>query len=74
MRGDEGNHHQKWGLIRISCASVFPIPDTADESPDPVCNHTDTRSSHPNRASSTTDFSYPHESLLGVVPNSDNDT
>jgi len=59
MRGDGGNHHEKLGLKRISCASQLTIPDTAGTSPDPACNYTDTRSSQPNQASRTPDFSYP---------------
>jgi len=59
MRGDGGNHHEKLGLRRISCASQFTIPDTAGTSPDPACDFTDTRSSQPNQASRTPDFSYP---------------
>jgi len=59
MRGDGGNHHEKRGLWRISCASQFTIPDTAGESPDPACNYTDTRSSQPNQARCTPGFSYP---------------
>jgi len=31
----------------------------AGTSPDPACNYTDTRSSQPNQASRTLDFSYP---------------
>jgi len=59
MRGDGGNHHEKLGLRRISCASQFTIPNTKGTSPDPACNYTDTRSSQPNQASRTPDFSYP---------------
>jgi len=59
MRGDAGNHHEKLGLKRISCASRFTIPDTAGTSPDPVCYSTDTSSSQSNQASHTPDFSYP---------------
>jgi len=59
MRGDGGNHHEKLGLKRISCASQFTIPDTAGTSPDPACNYTETRSSQPNQASWIPDFSYP---------------
>jgi len=59
MRGDGGNHHEKLGLKRISCASQLTIPDTAGTSPDPACNHSNTRSSQPNQASRTPDFSYP---------------
>jgi len=58
-RGDGTNHHEKLGLKRISCASQFTIPDMAGTSPDPACNNTDTRSSQPNQASRTPDFSYP---------------
>jgi len=29
MRGDAGNHYEKLGLKKISCASQFTIPDTA---------------------------------------------
>ena len=58
-RGYGGNHHEKLGLKRMSCASQFTIPDTAGTSPDPACTHTDTRSSKPNQASHTLDFSYP---------------
>ena len=59
MGGDGANHHEKLGLEGIWCASQFPIPDTAGSSPDPACNNTDTRSSQPNQASHTPDFSYP---------------
>ena len=59
MRGDGGNHHEKLGLKRISGGSQFTIPDTAGTSPDPACNCTETRSSQPNQASCTPDFSYP---------------
>ena len=52
IRGDGGNHHEKLGLERISCASQLTIPDTAGTSPDPAGNNTDTRSSKPNPASS----------------------
>jgi len=57
-RGDGENHHEKLGLKRISCASQLSIPNTAGMSPDPVCNNTDRRSSQPNQASRTPDFSY----------------
>jgi len=53
-----GNDHDKLGLKRISCARQFTIPDTAGISPDPACDYTDTRSSQPNQASHTLDFSY----------------
>jgi len=59
MSGDGGNHHEKLGLMGILCASQFTIPDTAGMSPDPACSYTDTRSSRPNQASPTPDFSYP---------------
>jgi len=57
IRGDGGNHHEKLGLKRISCASRLTIPDTAGTSTDPAGNNTDTRSSKPNQASHTPDFS-----------------
>jgi len=59
MRGDGGNHHEKLGHKRISCASQLTIPDTAGTWPDPACNNTDTRSSQPNQATRTPDISYP---------------
>ena len=59
MRGDEGNHHEKLGLKRILSASQCTIPDTAGMSPDLACNYTDTRSTQPNQASCTQQFSYP---------------
>jgi hypothetical protein len=59
MRRYGGNHHEKLGLKIISCASQFTIPDTAGTSSDPACNYTDTRSSQPNPASHTPDYSYP---------------
>jgi len=43
MRGDGGNHHEKLGLKRISCATQFTIPDMTGTPPDPACNYTDTR-------------------------------
>jgi hypothetical protein len=54
-----GNHHEKLGLKRISCASQFTIPDTAGVTHDTACNYTDTRPSQPNQASYTPDFPYP---------------
>ena len=57
IRGDGGNHHEKLGLERISCASQLTIPDTAGRSPDPANNNTNLRSSKPNQASRTPDFS-----------------
>jgi hypothetical protein len=59
MRGYRGNHHEKLGLKLISCASQFTISNTAGTSPDPACNYIDTRSSQPNPASRTPDYSYP---------------
>jgi len=59
MRGYGGNHHEKLGLERISCASQFTIPDRAGMSPDPAGNDTDTRSSQLYRASCTPGFSFP---------------
>jgi len=54
-----GNHHEKLGLKRSSCASQFTIPDTADNSPHPPGNNTDMRSSKNNQASCTPYFSGP---------------
>ena len=54
-----GKSSGRLGLKIISCASQFTIPDTAGTSPDPACNYTDTRSSQPNPASRTPDYSYP---------------
>jgi len=59
MRGDGGNHHGTLGLKSISCASQLTICDTAGTSPDPACDYPETRSSQPNHASGTPDFSYP---------------
>jgi len=59
MRGDGGNHHEKPGFKRNSCARQLTIPDTAGTSPDPARNCTDTRSSQPNQASRIPDFLYP---------------
>jgi len=56
IRGDRGNHHEKMGLEKISCASQLTIPDTAGTIPDPAGNITDTGSSKPNQASCTPDF------------------
>jgi hypothetical protein len=77
MRGDGGNHHEKLGLTRISCASQYTIPDTAatspdtaGTSPDPADNNTDMRSSKPNQASRTPDFSYPLVSSISFSSSS----
>jgi len=59
MRGDGGNHHQTLGFKRIWCASKSTIPDMAGTSPYPACIYTGRRSSQPNQASYTPDFSYP---------------
>ena len=59
MRGDGRKYHENLGFERISCVRQFTGPDTAGTSPDLVCNYTDTRSSQPNQASGTPDFSYP---------------
>src|SRR5882757_3476445 len=66
MRGDGGNHHEKLELKRIPCASQLTIPDTAGTTPDPAVKNTDTRSSKPNQASRTPDFSYPLVSSIFV--------
>ena len=57
IRGDGGIHHEKLGLKRFSCASHFTITNTADLSPDPAGNNTDTRSCKPNQASRNPDIS-----------------
>jgi len=57
IRGDGGNHHEKLGLERITCASQLTIPDTAGMSPDPAGNKPNQASSKPNQASRTPDFS-----------------
>jgi len=59
MRGDGGNHHERLGLKRISCVSQFTIPEMAGTTPNLACKNTDTRSSQPNQASPTPDFTYP---------------
>jgi len=58
MRGDGGNHHEKLGLVRISCANQFTIADTAGTATDSAGNNTNARSSNLNQASHTPDFSY----------------
>jgi hypothetical protein len=57
IRGDRGNHHEKLGLEKISCAIQLTIPDTAGTRPDAAGDITDTGSSKPNQASRTADFS-----------------
>jgi len=57
IRGDGGNHHEKLGPERISCASKLSILDTAGTNPDPAGNITDTGPSKPNQASRTPAFS-----------------
>ena len=57
--GDRTNHREKLGHKRISCASQFPVRDTAGTSSGLVCNDTNMRSFKPNQASCTPDFSYP---------------
>jgi len=59
LRGDGGNHHEKQGLNRISCASQCTIPNSTGTTPDLVHNNTDTMSCIPNQASRTPDFAYP---------------
>ena len=61
-----GNHHEKLGLTRIECASQFTIPDMAGTTPNPGGKNTDTRSSKPNQASRTHDFSYPLVSSIFI--------
>ena len=59
MRAYGRNHHENLGHNTLSCVSQSTIPDIADTSPDPACNDADKRSSQPNQASHTPDFSYP---------------
>jgi hypothetical protein len=59
IRGDGGNYHEKLELKRISYVSQYTIQDLSGTSPDPAFDYTDTRSSQPNQASRTHDFSYP---------------
>jgi len=59
MRGYVGNHHEKLGLRRISCANQFTMPDAAGTSPNPACNYTVTSCSQPNQASGSPDLSDP---------------
>jgi len=70
LRGYGGNHHEKLGRKRISCASQFTIPNMAGMTPDPACNYTDTWSSQPNLASRTPDFSYPLVSTTSFLSSS----
>jgi hypothetical protein len=57
IRGDGGNHHEKLGLERISCASQLTRPDMEATSPDLAGNITDMGASKPNQVSRTPDFS-----------------
>jgi len=70
IRGDVGNHHGKLGLKRILCAGLFTIPDMAGTSSDPAGNNTDMRSSKPNQASRTPDFSGPLVSSISFSSSS----
>jgi len=54
-----GNHDEKLGLRRISCANEFTMSDAAGTSPNPACNYIDTSCSQPNQASGTPDLSDP---------------
>jgi len=58
LGGDGGNHHEKLRLKRILCASRCTFPNTAGPSPDSAGINTNLRSSKPNQASHTPDFSY----------------
>ena len=57
IRGDGGNHHEKLGPEKISCATQLTIPDTTGTIPDPAGNINNTGSSKPDQASRTPDFS-----------------
>jgi len=56
---DRGKSSWETGTWRVSCASQLTIPNMAGTSPDPARTNADTRSSEPNQASRTPDFSYP---------------
>ena len=58
MTADRGNHQENVGFQRISCARQLTIPDTAGTTPDPAGEYTVTKSSKPNVAGHTPDFSY----------------
>jgi len=70
MRGNEGNHLEKLGLKRISCASQFTIPDMAGTTPDPAGKNTNMGSSNTNQASHTADYSYPLVSSISFPSSS----
>jgi len=70
MRGDGGNHHEKLGIKRISCASQFTIPDPAGTRPDLARTITDTWSSEPNEASCTPHVAYPLVSSISFSSSS----
>jgi len=55
---DYGNHHDRLGLQRISCRSLFTIPNTERTSPDPSSNEIDMLSSKPCQVCRTPDPSY----------------
>jgi len=58
MSGEWGHHHRKLGLQRMLCVSQFTFPDRAGMRPNLLNSVTDLRSSKPNRATHTPDFSY----------------
>jgi hypothetical protein len=68
MGGDGGNHHEKLGLKRISCASQFTIPDTAGTTPNLAVRNRYTRYSKPIQASPTAGLSYPIVSFPSSSP------
>jgi len=70
MIGDAGNHSERLGLKRVSWASKFSIPNMAGTSHDLVGNNTDMRSSIPNQASCTPDFTSPLISSLSFLSSS----
>jgi len=59
MKGYVGNHYDKLGLKRISCASQLTSPDTEGTAPDLAGKISERRSSNLNQASRTPNFSYP---------------
>ena len=59
MRRYRGNHYEKLGLKKISCASQFTIPNLPGMSTDPAFDYTYTTSSQPNQACRTPDSASP---------------
>jgi len=60
---------RSWDLEDFVCDKLT-VPDTAGMSPDPAGNNTDMRSSEPNQASRTPDFSGPLVSSISFSSSS----